>query len=287
MTPPDEVRRPAWDRTPTCVLSPAGTEVRYGHDPDAFVEIGSLSKVLTGTLLARLATQGVLSPDDPLERWLDTTPATGITLHRLATHTSGLPRLPPGIRPFDPYRAFTEQALRGLLPRLDTLRTAEPGAHELYSNFGYAVLGYALATAGGRPYPELLDELVLAPLGLSGLVSHAPPGDRQLLPKGLLGRPRRPWTMTGAILPAGGLWATPRAVARLLTGLLLDRTLGDPAPSWQRTRALTWHNGATGTASVFAGAFPDGRWIVVHRLGGRHQVTDRMAIERLRAMARS
>ncbi|MFI9718219.1 serine hydrolase domain-containing protein [Streptomyces sp. NPDC052396] len=271
-------------RTPTCVLTPSGTEVRHGHDPDAFVEIGSLTKVLTGTLLTRLAAQGVLSPDDPLDRWLDTVPATGITLGQLADHTSGLPRLPPGICPFDPYRAFTGQALRELLPRLGSLCTAPPGSRELYSNFGYSVLGYALAVAGGRPYPELLDELVLAPLGLTGLVTAAPPAGRRLLARGLFGRPRTPWTMDGAILPAGGLWATPRAAARLLTGLLLDRALGDPAPSWQRAGALTWHNGATGTASVFAGAFPDGRWVLVHRLGGRHRTTDRLAIERLRGL---
>jgi len=38
-----------------------------------------------------------LSLDDPLESFLPAPEGTGITLRRLAEHTSGLPRLPPGI----------------------------------------------------------------------------------------------------------------------------------------------------------------------------------------------
>ncbi|MBT2406279.1 MULTISPECIES: hypothetical protein [unclassified Streptomyces] len=42
-----------------------------------------------------------------------------------------------------------------------------------------------------------------------------------------------------AILPSGGLWATLRVTADLLKGLLVDRTLGDPAPTWQTTGLVT------------------------------------------------
>ncbi|MFJ9118119.1 hypothetical protein ACIRJO_21480 [Streptomyces sp. NPDC102394] len=42
-----------------------------------------------------------------------------------------------------------------------------------------------------------------------------------------------------------------------------------------------WHNGATGSASVFAGAVPQG-WIVVHRLSGQSATTDRLALDMLR-----
>ncbi|WP_171166116.1 serine hydrolase domain-containing protein [Streptomyces sp. I05A-00742] len=280
---------------PTCVLS--GTDegvpsTTPGHDPDAFVEIGSLTKVLTGTLMTRLAADGVLDMDDPVEKWLGATggngEGTGITLRHLAEHTSGLPRLPPGLTSrTDPYRAFTDEALRALLPRLGDLVTTAPGEQETYSNFGYAVLGAALVAADGRPYADALRERVLIPLGVADDVTpHPPAGRRKLIPKGLFGRPSKPWTMDGAILPAGGLWATPRAAARVLTGLVLDRTLGEPAPSWQRAGELTWHNGATRKASVFAGAFPDGRWVLVHRLGGSPEETDRMAVDLLRRTGR-
>ncbi|MFH8789839.1 serine hydrolase domain-containing protein [Streptomyces roseoverticillatus] len=274
---------------PSCVLGSDGLCAPHtgrGHDPDAFVEIGSLTKVLTGTLLMRLAARGVVSVDDPVERWIRTPAGTGITLRHLQEHTSGLPRLPPllpGAKRSDPYLSFTGQALRDhLVAGLDTFAVAPPGEKEEYSNFGYAVLGAALSAAAGASYMDLLAEHVLDPLGIRSEVTHQPPQGRSLVPTGIFGRRLRPWTMTGAILPAGGLWATPRAAARILTGLVVERVLGEPAPAWQRAGELVWHNGATRNASVFAGAFPDGRWILVHRLGGPADTTDRMGIDHLR-----
>ena len=110
--------------TPLCLLGGAGVEDRaaHGHDRDRLVEIGSLSKVFTGTVLAQLAKEGTVGLDTPLEKCLEEVPAgTGITLRHLAEHTSGLPRLPPGPAgpPDDPYAAFTEQALRASLRELD------------------------------------------------------------------------------------------------------------------------------------------------------------------------
>ncbi|MCK8679123.1 serine hydrolase domain-containing protein [Streptomyces lichenis] len=259
--------------TPICLLGGAGIDdrVAHGHDPDRFVEIGSLSKVFTGTVLARLAKDKAVELDTPLEECLDEVPAgTGITLRHLAGHTSGLPRLPvhPAGPPGDPYAAFTEQALRASLRELDRVATGRLGQEE-YSNLGYAVLGHALTTATGRSYQQLVDELVLLPLGLeAGAVTSSPPGERRLIPRGLFGRPRPLWTMTGPILPAGGLWSTCRTLSRAVTGLLVERRLGPPAPGWRRGSSLTWHDGATRGSSVVAAAHDDGRWVVLHRLGG-------------------
>jgi D-alanyl-D-alanine-carboxypeptidase/D-alanyl-D-alanine-endopeptidase len=271
-------------RIPTCVLTDASpARVTGGHAVDRFVEIGSFTKVLTGTALMRMAAAGLLDADDPVERWLPAVPGTGITLRHLAAHTSGLPRLPPGaVRLRDPYAAFDADALHRLLGRLDSVLVRPPGRQEEYSNLGYAVLGAALAGAAGAPYEELLAEHVLRPLDVHE-VSARPERDRRLLAPGLFGRERRPWTMDGAILPAGGLWATPRAVADLLVRLVIERRLGDPAPSWQTAGPIHWHNGATRHASVFAGArAQDGRWVVVHRLGGDSDATDRTGIGLLR-----
>ncbi|MFJ5030918.1 serine hydrolase domain-containing protein [Streptomyces sp. NPDC088560] len=276
-------------RIPTCVLTsdePAA-RVSGGHAVDRFVEIGSFTKVLTGTALMRMAAAGLLDPDDPVERHLPATPGTGITLRNLATHTSGLPRLPPDpigiLQLADPYAAFDQSALTRALARLDKVAVRPPGQRE-YSNFGYAVLGAALVAAAGAPYGELLAEHVLRPLDVAE-VGVRPDADRRLLAPGLFGRARRPWTMDGAILPAGGLWATPRAVADLLFRLAVERRLGDPAPSWQRSGALLWHNGATRHASLFAGATDDGRWVVVHRLNGDSDDTDRTAVDLVRRIA--
>ncbi|MFI2431876.1 serine hydrolase domain-containing protein [Streptomyces sp. NPDC018693] len=269
---------------PTCVLSgTAPPALSGGHAIDRFVEIGSLTKVVTGTALTRMASAGLLALDDPVERWLPAAPGTGITLLHLARHTSGLPRLPPGRLPRrDPYAAFDRPALDRLLPRLDTLATRPPGQTDEYSNLGYAVLGAALSAASGATYEELVTEYVLRPLDITEMTARPDP-DRRLTTPGLFGRPRRPWTMDGAILPAGGLWATPRAAADLVVRLLLERRLGDPAPSWQTSGPLRWHNGATRHASLFTGATDDGHWVLIHRLNAAPEDTDRAGVEILRA----
>ncbi|KUN45155.1 serine hydrolase [Streptomyces olivochromogenes] len=268
-------------RVPTCILSSfEPPRVHNGHSLDLFVQIGSLTKTLTATVLTALAGRGVLSLDDPLESFLPAPGGTGITLRHLAEHTSGLPRLPPGIGGRDPYAAFDTQALDAVVRQLNTLVTAPAGSTEEYSNLGYALLGAALVAATRTPYEELLHRHVLDPLGVTDVAVGPPPG-RRLCRRGLFGRPERPWTMTGAILPAGGLWATPEATARLVTSLLVDRRLGEPAPAWQKAGRLLWHNGATGGASVFAGAAPQG-WVLVHRLSGRSAATDRLALETFR-----
>ncbi|MFD5541754.1 serine hydrolase domain-containing protein [Streptomyces sp. NPDC127079] len=264
---------------PTCVLSSGqAPRVQHGHALDSYVQIGSLSKTLTGTVLARLAATGVLRLDAPLEEFLPVPRGTGITLRHLAQHTSGLPRLPPHLNRRDPYAAFDDAALHAVLRGLDTLTTTAPGHTEEYSNLGYAILGAALTSATGMSYQDLLNHHVLGPLDITE-VTGTPPPDRRLHSRGLFGRPRRPWTMTGAILPAGGLWATPRAAADLVVALLIDRKLGEPALSWQRSGPVLWHNGATGGASVFAGAVPDGRWVLVHRLTGQADRTDELGVE--------
>ncbi|MFI9393537.1 serine hydrolase domain-containing protein [Streptomyces bauhiniae] len=273
--------------TPTCLLGGPGIEDRiaHGHDPDRFVEIGSLSKVFTGTVLAQLAKDEVVGLDTPLEECLDDVPAgTGITLRHLAEHTSGLPRLPVGTGgpPGDPYATFTEDALRASLCELDRVATGRLGEAE-YSNLGYAVLGHALTAVTGRSYQQLVDELVLLPLGLdAGAVTALPPQERRLVPRGLFGRPRPLWTLTGPILPAGGLWSTCRTLSEVVPGLLVERRLGPPAPSWQHGSAITWHNGATRGSSVMAAAHDDGRWLVLHRLGPA-SATDSLARETLLA----
>ncbi|WP_438293080.1 serine hydrolase domain-containing protein [Streptomyces sp. HUAS TT7] len=269
---------------PTCILSSADAPRAVdGHDLDRYVQIGSLTKPLTATVLTRLAEAGALQLDDPIEQFLPAPPGTGITLRHLAAHTSGLPRLPPHLHRRDPYAPFDDQALDTLVRRLDTLPTAAPGHAEEYSNLGYAVLGAALASATGSSYEELLERHVLAPLGITE-ISVSPPPHLRLHRTGMFGRPVRPWTMDGAILPAGGLWATPRAAARLVVDLLVERKLGEPTPFWQTAGPLRWHNGATRDASVFTGALPDGTWVLIHRLSGNAEQTDEIGIARLQSI---
>ncbi|MEV0189546.1 serine hydrolase domain-containing protein, partial [Kitasatospora purpeofusca] len=93
--------------------------------PDTGYELGSVTKTFTALLLAELSARGEVAPDDPVQRHLpagrrppDVRRGGPIRLIHLATHTSGLPGLPPGLLASavpswnrNPYASFDEQRL--------------------------------------------------------------------------------------------------------------------------------------------------------------------------------
>ena len=190
------------------------THLSAGCPPDGRFEIGSVTKTMTATLLAGLAHEGVLDLDDPIGDYLDAGHNGDVTLRALATHTSGLPTLGPDLEArrrsgSGSTLAMTPEAAEAALRR--ARRDQAPGFR--YSNFGYQLLGMAVERATGLPYPRLLDERLLRPLGMrqSGIGKDAGgplvPGHGLRRP---IGRIRRP-------LPAaGGVEATLDDLARYL-----------------------------------------------------------------------
>jgi CubicO group peptidase (beta-lactamase class C family) len=135
-------------------------------------ELGSVTKTYTAELLALLATRGLVKLNDPAAKYLrnprlEDLGADAITLEDLATHTSGLPRLPPGVPVLglDPYARYTADKLERYVARRGLNRGRHPTF--LYSNLGYTLLGYALGNAAGVGFGELLRLEILDPLGMS------------------------------------------------------------------------------------------------------------------------
>ncbi|MEO5799300.1 MAG: serine hydrolase [Gemmatimonadales bacterium] len=136
-------------------------------------EIGSITKVFTGTLLADMVLKGEVALDDPVSRYLPgwTIPAfkgQQITLLDLATQSSALPSIPDDFKPanpLDPYADYTESRLVAFLGRYQLTRA--PGARYEYSNLGMGLLGRALAERARKPYEVLIRERILAPLGMA------------------------------------------------------------------------------------------------------------------------
>jgi D-alanyl-D-alanine-carboxypeptidase/D-alanyl-D-alanine-endopeptidase len=133
-------------------------------------EWGSLTKAITGLLLARLVEEGVVALDDPVTRYLPVPNdpyAHQITLLGLATHSSKLARLPgnfvvPDLKSLNPYGDYTDAHLLAAWQSADNL-AAEPDGR--YSNFGFGLLGVALSEAAGQAFDELTVKWVLRPLG--------------------------------------------------------------------------------------------------------------------------
>nr|WP_297426997.1 serine hydrolase domain-containing protein [uncultured Actinotalea sp.] len=283
-----------------------------GAPADARLEIGSVSKGLTGMLYADALTRGEVAPTTPLGSLLpalDGSPAGGVTLASLATHTSGLPRLPAAMQP---WRRTVALCRHGTNPYGDSLEETLAQARAValgrprfgYSNLGFALLGHAVAAAAGRPYRRLLTERLGSPLDLELHVAHSPDelGPRDLSGRSRGGRPRERWTGEG-IAPAGGVRTTAASLARLLRALVGGTAPGagalDPvAPigrdaavgaGWVTTTtpdggSVTWHNGGTGGFRS---------WVGVDRAAGTgfavvsatSSSVDRVGFRRLKSLA--
>ncbi len=95
-----------------------------------------------------------------------------ITLLDLATHHSGLPRMPDNFDPRNPDNPLCRLPCRPI----STLSwqphgvAKPPDTRFLYSNLGFGLLGQALANRAGTTYPDLVRQEVTGPLGLNDTV---------------------------------------------------------------------------------------------------------------------
>jgi D-alanyl-D-alanine-carboxypeptidase/D-alanyl-D-alanine-endopeptidase len=247
-----------------------------GAGPRTIFEIGSLTKVFTALLLADMAERGEVRLSETAARYLPG--GTGpVTLADLATHTSGLPRLPPGLwwsalgHLRDPYAGYSEARLIRAAGR--SLRaSSRPNAYA-YSNYGYGLLGYLLGQAAGSSYQALVTERICAPLGLADTTFEVPPAARDRMAQGYARGQAVPGWHLGALAAAGGLHSTAADLATLLrvclagpAGTPLDAAIretvrpradipsGQIGLAWHLSvrgdRELIWHNGMTGGYSA-------------------------------------
>ena len=142
-------------------------------DSDTIYEIGSVSKAFTGMLLADAVNQGLVKLEQPagelmpdeamMPKWKD----RNITLVDLATHSSGLPRLPdnmPSLTSDNPYADYTSKLAREFLSKHKLRR--EPGTKYEYSNLGMSFLGHLICKKSGGDYDQLLARRLAGPLGM-------------------------------------------------------------------------------------------------------------------------
>lgn len=229
-------------------------------------EVGSLTKTMTATLLATLTLDGIVSLDTTVGEILGRPAGNewGLRLVELATHTSGLPRLPPNAVTFpwwprDPYRFYDERRLFEGLSRVALERRGEVS----YSNLGFDLLGCCLATAAGQPLNQLLTTRVLRPAGMHQARCQPCPSRGLLRGHGslLLGGSRWHKPLPGA----GGVDCTINDLAAWARANLLPEStpLTDAVRlaqhvhatsgnrhvrlGWHSRNSLLWHNGGTGS----------------------------------------
>jgi CubicO group peptidase (beta-lactamase class C family) len=124
-------------------------------------QLASATKLITATALMVLVQQHKISLDDTLGAYLADVPQPlkSITVRQLAAHLSGIPMTPLNT----PTATFQ-----------DAVKAAEslnlqwaPGRKTGYVSDDYILLRAVMEKAGGEPYPQLVHDLVLGPLGMS------------------------------------------------------------------------------------------------------------------------
>ncbi|MFB6613081.1 serine hydrolase domain-containing protein [Streptomyces sp. NPDC085524] len=209
--------------------------------PDDHMRIASIAKAFSGAVALRLVDQGLLSLDATIGEVLPAQPAAwhAVTLRQLLQHTSGLPDYsadPAFLRILqaDPRHVFDPRTLLDFVAGEPLL--FRPGVLYEYSNSDNIAVALMAEAVTGRPYEELLKELVYRPLGLRR--TSLPLGYR--LPSPFLHGydvtpPAEPEDIseavgTSGVWASGGIVSTPRELGAFIRGY------GGPALLSEKTR---------------------------------------------------
>lgn len=255
-------------------------------------EIGSVSKVFTGLLLAKAIDDKKVKPDDDIRRYLPETcknlTANGqaITLQHLVTHTSGLPRIPEDLvndktDTLNPYAHYTKEKI---ITYLSTLKPdSKPGLKMDYSNLGMALVGLILSDVYKASYEELVLKFIARPFGMTSTRMNLTGEEFSRFAEG--------YNSDGAVTPhwdlanfaaAGGLRSCAEdmiqfmeanlkaesAFTRSAQQILFESGRDKMGMGWviQNTKSgytLIWHNGGTYGFSSFAGMIKEKNCAVV------------------------
>jgi CubicO group peptidase (beta-lactamase class C family) len=193
----------------------------------------SISKPVSAMAALKKVEQGRLALDRNINEYLkswklpenELTRKTPVTLAELLSHSAGVT-----VHGFPGYAAG--RAVPTLVQVLDGAPPANspairvdiaPGKGFLYSGGGYTIVQQALVDIEGKPYPEILTETVLKPLGMtqSTYEQPLPPAQLKSAAAGHDGQGRSiPGKRhTYPEMAAAGLWTTPSDLARFALGL--------------------------------------------------------------------
>jgi CubicO group peptidase (beta-lactamase class C family) len=141
--------------------------------------IGSISKPVVWTVVARLAERGDLDLETPVSAYLDDEYVSWddpVTLADLATHSAGFESTNQGMwyADLDDVGSLTDH----LYPMPAQVRP--PGEVGSYANHGPALAGHVVETVTGSPFATAMDDLLLGPAGMSRSSFHQPPAPEVL-----------------------------------------------------------------------------------------------------------
>ncbi|HEY1861081.1 MAG TPA: serine hydrolase domain-containing protein [Gemmataceae bacterium] len=162
----------------------ADVETKEPVKPTSLFRIASVSKPFTAAAVLQIVEHGKLKMDDKVFSILKLEPLCEdganldprwkeITVEQVLRHKGGWDRDASGDPMFMPIKiakafkaeppANQEQIIRFMMGKL---LDHDPGKKEVYSNFGYCVLGRVIERVSGESYEDYLHKHVLKPLGI-------------------------------------------------------------------------------------------------------------------------
>lgn len=210
-------------------------------DAATLFQCASLSKLATALATLRLVDRGVLRLDSDVNAYLrewkvpvgNFTASSPVTLRTILNHSSGL-----SVYRYHGYDEADElptllQTLNGQPPASSDAVSLEfePGSKFGYSEGAMMVEQLLLCEVTGLPFPELMRELVIEPLGMiaSSFAQPLPVAERAnaAAPHGFGSEAApRPWRVFPE-MAASGLWSSPGDIARMMIAIR-DSFLGRP-----------------------------------------------------------
>jgi CubicO group peptidase (beta-lactamase class C family) len=214
---------------------------------DTLFHAGSIAKPVSAAAVLTLVESGLLDLDenvnDKLVSWQvpenEYTQEEKVTLRRLLSHSAGLEDgftnrtssdpMPTYTTPAGEAPTVTIQELLDGVPGVDvdgvTHVTSVPGTNYRYANADYAIVELLVVDVTQQPYPEFMNEAVLAPLGMAFSTFEQPlPEDlhaRATTEHDVNGQPFEGDRLHFPLLAAGGLWTTPSDLARFAIEIML------------------------------------------------------------------
>jgi len=134
--------------------------------------IGSVTKQFTAMLVMQQVEKGAIALDKTINDYLPYFPddkGKELTIHRLLSHTSGVPHY-EGLRRLDirldKFREdiITVKSYAQLIAKMDLIN--KPGTQFYYSSMNYVLLGAVLEQVTGQTFSQLIQEKIAKPLKL-------------------------------------------------------------------------------------------------------------------------
>jgi CubicO group peptidase (beta-lactamase class C family) len=164
-------------------------------------EIGSITKTFTTSLLCKAISEGRISLDDSIDKYLSLQKKDYYpTIRRLVTHTSGYkgyyfekPMISNFLHKENNFNGISEKML---LERLGKVSLNDSDYSFKYSNFGMAALGSVLEQIYDKDYTPLMNDYISDDLGLKNTKISDGSGNLNSYWK---------WSESDAYMPAGAI----------------------------------------------------------------------------------